>query len=88
MLIKFHGGIIFLFFVLNIYLHCGYTFEMIENILPKLFINTSKFHNLHHEKVHYNFGEMLCLWDYLRNTGATLYNKKEFKNSKYFIKFK
>ncbi|KAL4446445.1 hypothetical protein ABPG74_001186 [Tetrahymena malaccensis] len=74
-----HGSVIVFFIILNIYLHCGYTFDFIENTLPKLFINTSAHHNLHHSKTKIHFSELLTLWDYLMNTGATFYNKQEFQ---------
>jgi sterol desaturase/sphingolipid hydroxylase (fatty acid hydroxylase superfamily) len=71
-------GVVFFFFVLNVYLHCGYTFDWIERTFPRLFINTSGYHNVHHEKKVIHFSELLTLWDYLRNTGATYYNRDEF----------
>lgn len=77
-LIKFyfplHSVIIIGFTVLNLYLHAGYTFSFIEVTLPKLFINTSGYHNLHHSKGNTHFGELLTLWDYLLKTGNTYYN--------------
>ncbi len=33
---------------------------------------------MHHKKVKLNYGEVLTLWDYIRNTGATYYNKDAF----------
>lgn len=62
----------------NVYLHCGYTIDFIEKILPIFFINTSEYHNVHHSKVNIHFGEILNLWDYIYNSGATYYNKNEF----------
>lgn len=56
------------FVILNLYLHCGYHVNFLENILPKFYINSSAFHNVHHEKTNYNFGEMMSLWDYIMNT--------------------
>jgi len=57
------------FVLLNLYLHSGVTISLLETTLPKLWINTSAFHNLHHEKKVINFGELLYLWDYLERTG-------------------
>ena len=75
-----HGSLIVAQTVLNIYLHCEYSFDIIENTLPRLFINTSGYHhNLHHSKTKIHFSELLTLWDYLLNTGATFYNKNEFR---------
>ena len=54
--------------MLNMYLHCGVYVECVEQLLPKLFINTSAFHNIHHEKTVTHFGEMLFFWDYLLGT--------------------
>jgi len=71
--------LIMLFTILNIYLHCGFTFDLIEKTLPKLFINTSGFHNLHHEKTRINIGELLVFWDYVFKTGGTYYNKEQFE---------
>ena len=46
---------------LNFYLHCGYYVPVLENIMPYFFINTSAFHNIHHEKTVTHFGEMVRL---------------------------
>eukprot|EP01060_Flectonema_neradi_P014811 TRINITY_DN21464_c0_g1_i1.p1 TRINITY_DN21464_c0_g1~~TRINITY_DN21464_c0_g1_i1.p1 ORF type:complete len:287 (+),score=21.31 TRINITY_DN21464_c0_g1_i1:58-918(+) len=59
---------IFIFVFLNFYLHAGYRVPLLEKVLPVFFINTSSFHNAHHEKTHTHFGEMLTLWDYLLGT--------------------
>merc|ERR1712227_433329 len=45
--IYIHIGMISTFFIFNMYLHCGYTFDIVESILPRLFINSSEFHNFH-----------------------------------------
>jgi lathosterol oxidase len=58
------------FFILNSYLHCGYTISWAEKILPRFFINTSAFHNIHHEKTNTHFGEISSLWDYLLGTAG------------------
>eukprot|EP01064_Diplonema_japonicum_P020396 TRINITY_DN2972_c1_g2_i1.p1 TRINITY_DN2972_c1_g2~~TRINITY_DN2972_c1_g2_i1.p1 ORF type:complete len:285 (+),score=36.25 TRINITY_DN2972_c1_g2_i1:40-894(+) len=59
---------VFSFVFLNFYLHAGYNVPALEKYLPYFYINTSKFHNLHHEKTHTHFGEMLTLWDNLMGT--------------------
>eukprot|EP00931_Biecheleriopsis_adriatica_P012587 TRINITY_DN11376_c0_g1_i2.p1 TRINITY_DN11376_c0_g1~~TRINITY_DN11376_c0_g1_i2.p1 ORF type:complete len:293 (+),score=35.02 TRINITY_DN11376_c0_g1_i2:73-951(+) len=64
---------IFAFYLLNAYLHCGYTIGWVETILPRLFINTSAFHNVHHEKTNTHFGEVTSLWDYILGT-AKIYD--------------
>lgn len=51
------------FVFLNLYLHCGVTFVWLEKILPKLGLNTSAWHNVHHSDVNANFGEVSSLWD-------------------------
>lgn len=79
--LKFHSSVIIFFTVLNVYLHCGYTFDWIEAILPKLMINSSGYHNIHHARTHSHFAELLTLWDYLKNTGATYYNKEKFEKA-------
>jgi len=53
------------FFIINAYLHCGYTIYWAEKILPRFFINTSAFHNIHHEKTNTHFGEISSIWDYI-----------------------
>ena len=89
-IIQFHGSLILGFAILNLYLHCGYTFDWVEWLLPRLLFNTSDFHNYHHLKVNINFGELGCLWDLIRGTGATVYNKEKFEaeNPKYARKLK
>ena len=52
----FSGVAFFLLF--NCYLHCGYTFETLEILLPIGFFNSSAFHNVHHEKTWTHFGEV------------------------------
>ena len=54
--------------VLNLYLHSGVIYQPLEKILPFFFINTSAFHNAHHELTRTHFGEMLFLWDWLLGT--------------------
>ena len=56
------------FISFNFYLHSGVKIPFFEKTLPKLFINTSTFHNVHHAKVSINFGEVLYLWDWLLGT--------------------
>jgi sterol desaturase/sphingolipid hydroxylase (fatty acid hydroxylase superfamily) len=51
------------FVLLNLYLHCGVTFKGLERVLPKLLLNTSAWHNVHHSDVNANFGEVSYLWD-------------------------
>jgi len=62
------GPSIFLFFVLNTYLHCGFTFGWLEAVLPLLMIDSSAYHNVHHEKVTTHFGEISSFWDYMLGT--------------------
>jgi len=68
-----HSSIIIGFTVLNLYLHAGYTLNILEIILPRLFINSSGFHNVHHAKGNTHFGELLTLWDWIMGTGQTFY---------------
>jgi sterol desaturase/sphingolipid hydroxylase (fatty acid hydroxylase superfamily) len=56
------------FVCLNFYLHCGVTWGWVEATLPRLYFNTSAFHNVHHAKVTTHFGEALYLWDALCGT--------------------
>jgi sterol desaturase/sphingolipid hydroxylase (fatty acid hydroxylase superfamily) len=56
------------FIALNLYLHSGVTYRWIEATLPKVFLNTSAFHNIHHSHVKANFGEAMYLWDVICKT--------------------
>jgi lathosterol oxidase len=56
------------FVLLNFYLHCGVALRLLEATLPRLYVNTSAFHNRHHECADVNFGEALTLWDHLCGT--------------------
>lgn len=61
---------IFAFFVLNTYLHAGFSFAILESILPLLMLNSSCYHNVHHEKMSTHFGEIFSLWDFMLGTSA------------------
>jgi sterol desaturase/sphingolipid hydroxylase (fatty acid hydroxylase superfamily) len=56
------------FGLLNLYLHSGVVYAPLEKILPFFFINTSAFHNAHHELTRTHFGEMLYFIDWLIGT--------------------
>lgn len=56
------------FVVLNFYLHCGVTSRIVEATLPRVFLNTSAFHNVHHARANTHFGEALYLWDAICGT--------------------
>lgn len=51
------------FVFLNLYLHSGVTFSFLENVLPKIGLNSSAWHNIHHSDVNSNFGEVSYYWD-------------------------
>ncbi len=53
---------------LNLYLHCGVAVRAVEATLPRLFVNTSAYHNRHHANAEVNFGEALTVWDRLLGT--------------------
>jgi lathosterol oxidase len=53
---------------LNFYLHCGVGSRVLEAILPRLFVNTSAFHNRHHANADVNFGEAFTIWDHVMKT--------------------
>lgn len=55
--------------LLNLYLHCGHTLAAVEFVLAPLLINTSGFHNSHHELLFTNYGELLYLWDLIFDSG-------------------
>ncbi len=61
-------GLIAAFVGLNFYLHCGVTYRLAEWLLPKLLLNSSAHHNLHHSKANVNFGEVSFFWDRLCKT--------------------
>ena len=61
-------GLVVAFIGLNFYLHCGVASRLLERTLPRLFLNTSAFHNRHHANAEVNFGEALTLWDHLCRT--------------------
>ena len=56
------------FVLLNFYLHAGVASRLLEATLPRLYVNTSAFHNRHHANAEVNFGEALTLWDHLCGT--------------------
>ncbi|HJL19223.1 MAG TPA: sterol desaturase family protein [Sandaracinaceae bacterium LLY-WYZ-13_1] len=56
------------FVCLNLYLHCGVTVRWIEATLPRIGINTSAHHNVHHSHVRVHFGEVATWWDHLCRT--------------------
>lgn len=56
------------FVCLNMYLHCGITVRWIEAVLPRVGINTSAFHNVHHSHVQVNFAEVATWWDRICKT--------------------
>jgi sterol desaturase/sphingolipid hydroxylase (fatty acid hydroxylase superfamily) len=67
----FYFGLVLGFIILNFYLHCGVTWRFLESTLPRVFLNTSAFHNVHHSHVKVNFGEALYLWDRICGTRLT-----------------
>ena len=56
-------GLVVGFVLLNLYLHCGVRVGWIEATLPRIGINTSAFHNVHHSHARVNFGEVATWWD-------------------------
>ncbi len=68
-----HWGPAYVFLVvgfvcLNLYLHCGVTVGWIEATLPRIGINTSAFHNVHHSHARVNFAEVATWWDRICKT--------------------
>ncbi len=61
-------GLVIGFILLNFYLHSGVAVRLLEATLPRIFVNTSAFHNRHHANADVNFGEALTLWDHLLGT--------------------
>lgn len=68
------------FVLLNLYLHCGVTFAFLEKVLPKIGLNSSAWHNVHHSDVNANFGEVSFIWDRIcRTTRNDMLSKKQLK---------
>lgn len=67
------------FVLLNLYLHCGVTFTWLEKIFPRLLLNSSAWHNVHHSYVNANFGEVSFIWDKICSTSVDLVKKKRKK---------
>ena len=61
-------GLVGAFVTLNLYLHSGVTYRWVEATLPRVFLNTSAFHNVHHSHANANFGEAMFLWDTICKT--------------------
>lgn len=55
---------------LNLYLHAGFVGKFSETVLRSIGLNSSSFHNIHHEKTIQNFGELMYIWDTILATGA------------------
>jgi sterol desaturase/sphingolipid hydroxylase (fatty acid hydroxylase superfamily) len=64
------------FVFLNLYLHCGVTYKWLEKILPRIGLNSSAWHNIHHSDVNANFGEVSFIWDKLCKTSRADYKRK------------
>ncbi|MCX6198033.1 MAG: sterol desaturase family protein [Bacteroidetes bacterium] len=65
------------FVVLNLYLHCGVTFTWLEKILPRIGLNTSSWHNIHHSDVNANYGEVSSIWDKICKTTKADYIRRK-----------
>lgn len=61
------------FVLLNLYLHSGVTFKALEAILPRIGLNSSAWHNLHHSHTNVNFGEVSFIWDKVCKTSKADY---------------
>ena len=69
------------FAFLNLYLHCGYAIPALEFVFSNCYINTSVWHNKHHEVSIAHFGEMLTLWDLVFDTHSEAWTKKQYANA-------
>lgn len=65
------------FVLLNLYLHAGVTFKWLEIVLPKIGLNSSAWHNIHHSDVNTNYGEVSYYWDKLCKTTRENFEKKK-----------
>ena len=66
--LPYHAPFLAFFALLNLYLHCGYTVPLLERCLTPLYLNSSAWHNRHHQLSVSHFGEMLTLWDWMLGT--------------------
>lgn len=66
--------------VLNLYLHAGVEIPAFEAVLNPLWINSSAYHNTHHESQIAHFSEVLIIWDYI--LGHTWFNWTEEKRNR------
>ena len=78
--LPYHLPFLISFSLLNLYLHCGYRISVLEWVLPRLFVNTSEWHNKHHELSVSHFGEMLTLWDHTVGTHTGHWSKKKYES--------
>ena len=67
------------FYLLNLYLHCGYSIASFEKFLGYFYINTSEWHNKHHEYRMTHFGEMTIIWDLIMETHTGEWDKTKFQ---------
>ena len=65
-----YAGFLIGFGFLNLYLHCGQDVAWLDNILAYVWLNTSRWHNLHHERTVKHFGEVSYFWDLYCGTGG------------------
>lgn len=65
------------FVLLNLYLHSGIYSKVLEAVLPKVLLNSSAWHNVHHSDVNANFGEVSFIWDKLCKTSREDLKKKK-----------
>ena len=69
------------FYSLNLYLHCGYTIPFLEKLLGMFMVNTSVWHNKHHQLRVTHFGEMLIIWDLIMGTHTGNWDQKKYDNT-------
>ena len=74
-----HAPFIGSFYALNLYLHCGYSIPLLEKVLGAFYINTSEWHNKHHEYRMTHFGEMTIIWDLIMETHTGEWDKTKFR---------
>ncbi|MFM1874603.1 MAG: hypothetical protein RL266_340 [Bacteroidota bacterium] len=65
------------FVLLNLYLHCGVTFNFMEKLLPRMLLNSSAWHNVHHSDVNANYGEVSFIWDRICKTSKVDMQRKK-----------
>jgi sterol desaturase/sphingolipid hydroxylase (fatty acid hydroxylase superfamily) len=75
--IFYHFPFMFGLGILNLYLHAGVNIPALEAVLVPLCINSSVYHNNHHNLQVTHFAEVLTIWDYILGTHTGAWSQKK-----------